>query len=108
MKMNSYSFLSNMPYDLPCNPDAKRACEADPSLNYLCCPLSGELMQNPVIASDGHTYNYMSIMRLYLQCRRPLSPVTNEPLDLVDSLKPNWALRNEISKLISQKKKSKK
>ena len=57
-------------------------------------------MQNPVIASDNHTYNYMAIMQLYLQAKRPLSPLTGEPLKPVESLQPNWELRNAVSQLV--------
>jgi WD40 repeat protein len=44
----------------------------------LRCPISGNLMEEPVIAEDGHTYDKKSLQR-YLQANQ-VSPVTGEPL----------------------------
>ena len=42
------------------------------------CPISQELMENPVMAADGHTYDFDSITR-WLQ-EHDTSPLTNETL----------------------------
>ncbi|KAK3254111.1 hypothetical protein CYMTET_36662 [Cymbomonas tetramitiformis] len=45
----------------------------------LVCPVSGRLAENPVVASDGHTYNRASLVEL-LQRKQTTSAVTGEPL----------------------------
>ena len=48
----------------------------------LCCPISLELMEDPVIAPDGHTYE-RSFIKCSLEGKRE-SPMTKEPIhDLV-------------------------
>jgi hypothetical protein len=57
------------------------------------CPVTLQLLRDPVIASDGHTYERDAIERwLQLSSR---SPKTNLPLDR-RQLTPNVALRNII------------
>lgn len=45
---------------------------------WLTCPLSLELMEDPVIAEDGNTYE-RAIIEQHL-CRRAVSPMTNLPM----------------------------
>ena len=48
-------------------------------LLYFCCPITGKLFIDPVIASDGCTYEREAIIA-YLKNRiSPISPVTNKP-----------------------------
>merc|ERR1719456_1775447 len=58
------------------------------------CPISHQVMHDPVVVSDGHTYERRHIER-WLQ-EHTTSPVSNEPLpeNIVFS---NHALRNAIS-----------
>ena len=52
--------------------------------NDLQCPVTHELFVRPVCASDGHTYEYDTVVDLYLHSKRsglPVkSPLTNAPL----------------------------
>mmetsp|Transcript_33478 Transcript_33478/g.77166 ORF Transcript_33478/g.77166 Transcript_33478/m.77166 type:complete len:346 (+) Transcript_33478:81-1118(+) len=47
------------------------------------CPISGNIMVDPVVAADGHTYERSAIQEIFDKIpggRVVLSPVTNEPL----------------------------
>eukprot|EP00730_Choanoeca_flexa_P004819 TRINITY_DN11809_c0_g1_i5.p1 TRINITY_DN11809_c0_g1~~TRINITY_DN11809_c0_g1_i5.p1 ORF type:complete len:814 (+),score=144.43 TRINITY_DN11809_c0_g1_i5:64-2505(+) len=60
----------------------------------LCCPITYELMEDPVITADGHTFEREAIVH-WLQ-EHNTSPVTGLPLpDL--QIRPNHALRAELS-----------
>ena len=69
-----------------------------PSESYpdeFACPISYELMQDPVIASDGHTYERSAIAAWFE--RRRTSPITNEDLPNLD-LVPAHAMRSLIAR----------
>jgi hypothetical protein len=57
------------------------------------CPVSMEIMDDPVICEDGHTYERMSIVNL----RDSLSPLTREPINK-QMLIPNRNLANSIER----------
>lgn len=60
---------------------------------HFICPLSGQIMGDPVMAADGHTYERGAIgdwLRL-----RDVSPVTGQPLSSA-VLQPNYSLRQAI------------
>ena len=59
------------------------------------CPLTKQLMKDPVVDNDGHTYEREAIER-WLRAQSS-SPVTNEYLSL-DMLQPNKALKSQIYK----------
>jgi len=60
------------------------------------CPITYEVMQDPVCASDGHTYERSAIEEvLALPEERRRSPLTREPLQ--ESLFPNRALKNRMA-----------
>jgi len=60
------------------------------------CPITYEVMQDPVVASDGHTYERSAIEEvLALPEERRKSPLTREPLQA--ALFPNRALKNRIA-----------
>lgn len=59
------------------------------------CPITQELMQDPVIAQDGHTYE-RSAIESWFQHGSGLSPMTNQPLPN-DSIIPNFNLKSQIS-----------
>jgi len=62
--------------------------ESPPS--YLVCPISKELMQDPVFTTDGHTYERNAITNWFRT--KNTSPVTGLPLP-TKSIRPNYALR---------------
>jgi GTP-binding protein EngB required for normal cell division len=67
--------------------------------NEFFCPIGGDLMEDPVVASDGRSYSRTLIEQWFEQCRRqglesPTSPITREPMD--DRLLDNIALRLAI------------
>ncbi|KAK7302651.1 hypothetical protein RJT34_13544 [Clitoria ternatea] len=60
------------------------------------CPISLEIMSDPVILSSGHTFDRSSIQRWLDQGHRTC-PITKLPLPQHASLIPNHALRSLIS-----------
>lgn len=59
------------------------------------CPITLDIMQNPVIATDGHTYERSAIIQALTV--RQVSPLTRQPMTAA-SLRSNHALRAEIEK----------
>jgi hypothetical protein len=59
----------------------------------LCCPITQELLRDPVIAEDGQSYEAVAIRQWFINNTR--SPVTNEELPS-KILIPNHALRRII------------
>jgi hypothetical protein len=59
------------------------------------CPILMTLMTDPVIGSDGHTYERSAIITA-LQ-RNAQSPMNRAPMT-IDSLKPNYALKSLIDR----------
>jgi Mg-chelatase subunit ChlD len=59
------------------------------------CPISYEVMEDPVILEDGHTYDRKSIDTWLTQ--RRTSPLTNRALSSM-ALSPNYALRAAIER----------
>jgi len=57
------------------------------------CPITLELFEHPVVASDGNTYEYDSIMHIIQSTRR--SPLTGQRL-ANENLVPNLNLRSEV------------
>ncbi|PIN01215.1 Ubiquitin--protein ligase [Handroanthus impetiginosus] len=60
------------------------------------CPISLEIMSDPVILSSGHTFDRASIQR-WLDAGHRTCPITKLPLPDPPSLIPNHALRSLIS-----------
>lgn len=60
------------------------------------CPISLEIMSDPVILSSGHTFDRSSIQR-WLDAGHRTCPITKLPLSEPPSLIPNHALRSLIS-----------
>jgi hypothetical protein len=63
----------------------------------LVCPITFELMKDPVIASDGHTYERCAIEQWFERART--SPVTNEPVPDV-CLLPNHMAKSMIAEFL--------
>jgi len=61
------------------------------------CPISHEIMFDPVMAADGHTYEANAIKQWFSQ--HDTSPLTNAKLDNKNTI-PNHALRNAINEYI--------
>ncbi|XP_031573576.1 WD repeat, SAM and U-box domain-containing protein 1-like isoform X2 [Actinia tenebrosa] len=66
---------------------------------YLC-PISREVMTDPVIAADGYSYDRNAI-ELWLRSGRLTSPMTNAPLRNA-TLTPNRMLKNIINRHFGQ------
>ena len=58
------------------------------------CPISMEVMVDPVLACDGHTYDRENIEK-YFRLRGPVSPMTNAELNTV-RLVPSVTVRTLI------------
>lgn len=62
--------------------------------NYFLCPISLEIMEDPVTAVTGITYDRQSIVQ-WLE-KVPSCPVTKQPLHLDSDLTPNHTLRRLV------------
>jgi len=69
-----------------------------------CCPISQEIMINPVTDCFGHTYEAKYINEWYLKNSR--SPITNNPV-INKTLVPNYAIKQLIADYLEQEKKKK-
>lgn len=68
--------------------------------HYFNCPIFQEIMQDPVVAADGYTYE-AEALRGWLDGGHNTSPMTN--LELANSnLVPNHALRSAIQEWLQQ------
>ncbi len=65
---------------------------------YLC-PISWGIMLNPVILSDGHTYDKSSIRYI----KNSLSPITKFPVNIKNPI-PNRLIKGFIDKFIVKNK----
>jgi Mg-chelatase subunit ChlD len=59
------------------------------------CPISMDLMTDPVVGTDGHTYERTAITE-WLSAHN-VSPLTRRPMTLAD-IQPNFALRGAIER----------
>lgn len=66
----------------------------------VCCSITLDVMNNPVVAADGYTYERSAIERWV--AAKLCSPMTNEPMG--PQLVPNLALRNVIDAALAQMK----
>lgn len=64
------------------------------------CPISGAVMKDPVLASDGYTYDRPSIMQ-WLKSKTT-SPATGEEMD-ANKLVPNHQLKSQIQSWVEYK-----
>ena len=72
--------------------ESEPSVEVQPPDEYLC-PISHELMEDPVLASDGHAYERRQIERWF--ARSLTSPKTGEALE-ISTVFPNHPLRRLI------------
>jgi len=79
-------------------PDAAALERAEPReegvSRELCCPITHELLKDPVVAEDGETYERSAIAKWFQQ-GKTRSPVTNEEL-AGTRLVPNLAVRKLV------------
>jgi hypothetical protein len=64
----------------------------------MICPISSDIMRDPVMCADGHTYERNTITEWVK--RKATSPLTNQPLGEPVMLIPNHALRSLISSYV--------
>ncbi|EPS57490.1 hypothetical protein M569_17328, partial [Genlisea aurea] len=69
---------------------------ADQPPEDFLCPISLQIMADPVILSSGHTFDRSSIQRWFDSGNRTC-PISKKPLSENPSLIPNFALRSLIS-----------
>ena len=85
--------------------DQMAAAEHDGSYNLIpqemVCPITGEIMEDPVITVDGHSYEREAIEEWFSR-GRIISPLTGSPLGTTH-LTPNHALKKAIAELIEKK-----
>lgn len=62
------------------------------------CPISSDIMADPVSCPDGHTYDRSSITTWLT--RSPISPITRIPMGL-NQIFPNYALRSQIERYLA-------
>jgi len=74
-------------------PAATQAAPRPEPPDALVCPISMELMRDPVMAMDGHTYERRNIERWLAD--HQTSPKTNEPLPSL-TLVPNHAVKSMV------------
>ena len=61
------------------------------------CPITLSIMKDPVLMSDGQTYEKSAIEKAL--AISPLSPITKQPLSMKDA-KPNYALKSLIENFL--------
>lgn len=64
--------------------------------NQFKCPISLDVMEDPVVAADGHTYERAQILQWMSSRENPISPMTGAPLDH-QNLTSNHTLRSIIT-----------
>jgi hypothetical protein len=67
--------------------------------NELVCPITQEIMFDPVVASDGRTYERNAI-QTWLSTKNT-SPMTKEPI-IDKTLRTNWAIRSAIQRFLDR------
>lgn len=73
-----------------------RATPASVMLKHLQCPITHEVMKDPVLATDGHTYEREAIIDWFQKCTGiTTSPMTNK--EIRSTLQPNFSIRSLIA-----------
>ena len=73
-----------------CDPSSQKTTKLE---DILRCPIAGNIMNDPVVAADGHTYERKAITEWIRE--HGTSPKTNQPLS-PDLLFPNLAMKSQI------------
>jgi hypothetical protein len=69
----------------------------------LVCPLTQEIMMDPVVAADGHTYERRAL-EIWLTCR-PCSPLTHMLLPNTE-WPTNWVVKSLLHRLREERPRS--
>ncbi|KAI9107682.1 hypothetical protein K1719_021345 [Acacia pycnantha] len=69
---------------------------------YFVCPISLQIMKDPVTALTGITYDRESIEQWLLKAKEHKCPVTKQPLPRGSDLTPNHTLRRLIQAWCSE------
>ena len=80
--------------------DEKKKMRIEDVPDELKCPITKRLMEDPVVASDGWTYERTAVEE-YLRERRD-SPLTDEPFE-DDLLRTNKQIKKKIETFLSKK-----
>ena len=96
------------PEGLSSDAEARLSCDAEAPENALIsfrCPITLQLLIDPVVASDGHTYERSAIVRWLARPGPGIqrSPCTNMPL-ASDTLTANHALKSAIMEWREQRR----
>jgi Ran GTPase-activating protein (RanGAP) involved in mRNA processing and transport len=86
--------------------EAEDEQEEESMPNEYFCPITQEIMEDPVMARDGHTYERASIQR-WFSMGNQTSPKTGARLPSTDLI-PNYSMRSLIQDLKGAKKQRKK
>ena len=70
--------------------------------NDMICPITQQIMTNPVITRNGHTFDRAALQKSIDQ-NDPNCPMTREPLTM-NEVAPNLALKSRIEKWITTQK----
>lgn len=68
------------------------------------CPISLQIMVEPITASDGNVYEKSEIEKLLKSSANPISPLTREPLDKNYPLKISNYVKSDISEFLQKHK----
>lgn len=79
----------NKPY-----PSAPPSYQMQPPPEFVC-PISMDLMREPVLCEDGHTYERSVILQWL--ATNPTSPTTRQPMSPAN-IRPNYALKAAIER----------
>lgn len=66
--------------------------------DFLICPITHQIFRNPVIASDGHAYEYCAIKQCIEISQK--SPLTNIPIN--KEMYPAFIIKNMVDKLLEE------
>ena len=72
-------------------------------VSYLVCPITKDFFKNPVVASDGYTYESEAIEK-YLKDNN-VSPITKQPIS--NNIFPNRSIMDAVQEYQKESKKSK-
>jgi hypothetical protein len=71
------------------------AASSDAVPSSFLCPITHEVMRDPVTTCDGQSYEHMAIKQWLAKSKHNLSPLTGDVLES-NALMRNHALRNAI------------
>jgi len=91
---------NELDYDEPIRKALYKKNEDEDIPNHFCCPITLEIMTDPVIAPSGYTYERTAIEE-HLK-KNDIDPFTQEQMSIED-LRPNRALKDAIISFLSER-----